>query len=311
MPLDPPAAWTTPRTWWTLIPPSANPTAEPAMYSRQHAGAGLTDEPDRLLPVRLQVGDPRPQRAGVVLAQRLDVADLEAGSLHRQDGVADVDELTVGEHVAADERRAPQSRPADGTDRVVEQPALGPQGVVEDPVVRLQVRLPDVLGHPDRGDHVELFAGQLAVVLEADLHPVADAGIGDPLAGELGLRAADRDAHHAGVVMGRGVDRHRAPAAPDVEQTRAGLLGQAELATDQLVLGRLRLGQVHLLVGEPGARVRHRRPEHEAVEVVAHVVVVADGLGVPAPRVAPTVEARLQAAAAGVAVRRDRAGGRR
>ena len=47
------------------------------------------------------------QRPGVVLAQRLDVADLEAGPLHRQHRLADVDQLAVGEDVPADERAPP------------------------------------------------------------------------------------------------------------------------------------------------------------------------------------------------------------
>ena len=41
-------------------------------------GPGLADERDRLVPVRLEVGEPRPQRERVVLAQALHVPDLEA-----------------------------------------------------------------------------------------------------------------------------------------------------------------------------------------------------------------------------------------
>ena len=53
---------------------------------------------------------------------------------------------------------------------------------------------------------------------------------------------------------------------------------EPELAADQLVLGRLgRRSRSVSSVDEPGARVRHRRAEHEPVEVVADVVVVADG----------------------------------
>ena len=56
----------------------------------------------------------------VVLAQRLDVADLEAGFLHDRDDAADLVQLAVGEHVAVDEAAATRSaarayrRPADG-----------------------------------------------------------------------------------------------------------------------------------------------------------------------------------------------------
>ena len=97
----------------------------------------------------------------------------------------------------------------------------------------------------------------------------------------------------------RGVDGHRAPAAADVEQPPAGPLVEPELAADQLVLGGLGVGEVHAGVGEPGARVRHRRPEHEPVEVVADVVVVADGLGVAPQRVAPALAGGPPRAAVG------------
>ena len=94
-----------------------------------HPRPPCADEADRLVPVRLQVGDPRPQRPGVVLAQRLDVADLEAGLAPSPSRtLADVDQLTVGEHVAADERRPPHPRSADRADRVVEQPTLRAAG---------------------------------------------------------------------------------------------------------------------------------------------------------------------------------------
>ena len=77
-------------------------------------GPGPADQGHRLVPVRLQVGHPAAQGPGVVLAQRLDVADLEAGPLHGQHHLADVEELAVGEDVAADEgpRRRAASRRA-------------------------------------------------------------------------------------------------------------------------------------------------------------------------------------------------------
>ena len=78
------------------------------MYSRHTRARRGADEGDGVVPVGLQVGDPAAQRPGVVLAQRLDVAHLEAGPLHRQHALADVDQLAVGEHVAADERRPPE-----------------------------------------------------------------------------------------------------------------------------------------------------------------------------------------------------------
>ena len=54
------------------------------------------------------------------------------------------------------------------------------------------------------------------------------------------------------------------------------MLRQAELPCDQLVLGGLRALEGRRRIGEPGARVGHRRPEHELVEVVPDVVVVSN-----------------------------------
>jgi hypothetical protein len=82
------------------------------------------------------------------------------------------------------------------------------------------------------------------------------------------------------VVRG-GVDRHRPPTAPDVEQAGAGLVGEPQLLGHHLVLAGLGVLQAGARPAEPSAGVRHRRPEHEGVEVVADVVVVADGGGVP------------------------------
>ena len=78
-----------------------------------------------------------------------------------------------------------------------------------------------------------------AVVLQADLHLVADARLADPLPRQLGLLAADRDADGVDPVAGRRVDHHRAPPAPDVEQAHARSLVEPELAGDEIVLGRL------------------------------------------------------------------------
>ncbi len=95
------------------------------------------------------------------------------------------------------------------------------------------------------------------------------------------------------VVMRRRVDRHRAPATPHVEQAGTGVLGQPELAAHQLVLGGLGRRQIGVGLGEPGARVGHRRAEHEGVEVVADVVVVADRVGVATQRVPAAAEMGL------------------
>jgi hypothetical protein len=177
---------------------------------------------------------------------------------------------------------------------VVEQPALRPQGAAQQPVVAIEVLVTDVLGHPDRRDRVVLLAADGAVVLQADLDPVGDARLGDALAGPLGLRLADGDADRRHVVVAGGVDDHRPPTAADVEEAPPGHRVEPELAADEVVLQRLGGREVGAVVDEPGARIRHRRAEHEAVEVVADVVVVLDRGRVPPGRVAPAVEAGLE-----------------
>ena len=117
--------------------------------------------------------------------------------------------------------------------------------------------------------------------------------LSDTLAGLLRLLLGDGDADDGDVVMGRGMDGHRAPAAADVQQLSARRSCKAELAADQLVLGGLGCGQIGVGAGEAGTRVRHRRPEDERVEVVADVVVVADRLGVAVLGVPAAVQVDL------------------
>ena len=101
---------TTPSTWWMLVAWYSNAERRAGHVEPPDPRPRLADQLDGPVPGRLEVGHPRPQRQRVVLPQRLDVTDLEPGPLHRADAVADVDELAVGEHVAADERA--RARPA-------------------------------------------------------------------------------------------------------------------------------------------------------------------------------------------------------
>ena len=92
-----------------------------------HPGPARADEADRLVPARLEVGDPGPQGERVVLAERLDVAHLEPGRLHRRHRLAHLHELAVGEDVPADEGAVvDRRRPGRAGDGVVQQPAAGP-----------------------------------------------------------------------------------------------------------------------------------------------------------------------------------------
>ena len=115
---------------------------------------------------------------GVVLAQRLDVADLEPGALGRVDDRGDVDQLAVGEHVPADEacagragsRRTWRSRGsgAGRRDRAATAASRSTAAIAG---------RADVLEHADRRDRVEPLAAERPVVLQPDLHPVGDAGL--------------------------------------------------------------------------------------------------------------------------------------
>jgi hypothetical protein len=185
-------------------------------------------------------------------------------------------------------------------DPVVEQPPARTQQARELRRVDVDLRLPHVLDHPDRGDRVEALAHEIAVVEHADVDPVADAGRLCAAASQhrLGLRQGDADDLDA--VTGRGVERKAPPAAADVEHTIARL--QRQLLADQLELLLLRLLQRLRAAGEERAAVGHRLVEEQREEVVRHVVVVADGARVALLVVAATARDELR----GGAPRRER-----
>ena len=157
--------------------------------------------------------------------------------------------------------------------------------------VGVELRQADVLEHADRADGVVRTVVHVAEVGEAHLDAVAQAALGGPLAGQLGLRTRERDADgvHA-VVLGR-VQQHAAPPTADVEEAHAGL--EVELAADELVLVRLGVLQRGGVVVPHRAGVCERRPEHHPVEVVGDVVVVRDRGGVALARVTPALQPRL------------------
>ncbi len=140
-----------------------------------------------------------------------------------------------------------------------------------------QHRRSDVLEHADRRDRVEA-ALHVAVVLQADVDDVVEAGRGDPLAGQLDLSLRQGHPDDPGAVVAGGVDRKAPPSAADVEQPRAG--PQPQLAADHLELAPLRGLEVLRRVEEVGAGVDEVGVEEQPEEVVADVVVEAHRGGV-------------------------------
>ena len=181
---------------------------------------------------------------------------------------------------------------AQAGDPVVEQPPTGRQqagkalGIDVDPLGA------DVLDHADACDRVEALTGELAVVHDPDLDPIADPRLGDSAPGNprLGLREGDAD--HLDTVAGGGMSGEAAPAAADVEHALAG--SQPELGADELelvLLGRLqRIGAA----AEDRAAVGHRPIEEEGEELGRQVVVVADRPGVACPRPASAARPKLR-----------------
>ena len=221
------------------MPPSSNPTTEPAMYSRHTRARASPTEATAASQLASRLAIQRAQRPGVVLAQRLDVTHLEAGPLHRQHALADVDQLAVGNTYRPMNDVRPSRDPPTELMAWLSSRPHGSRAARRVGVVLVEPLRAHVLRHPDRRDGVELLAAELAIVLQADLDAVLHAGLGDALARQGRLGLADRDADDGDLVVGGGVDGHGFPAAPDVEQAPAGVVGEPELAADQVVLGRL------------------------------------------------------------------------
>ena len=242
----------------------------------------------------VQAPVPVAQRRRVVLPETLDVLDLEARPFESQLDPRERQGLPVGEDVArGEEVLVGVVLRVERGDRVVEERPSGPKQLEERGCVEVDLVLADVLGHADARDRVKGTLRQEPVIREADLDPVGDAGGGDLLAGQLGLGRRDRRADDLRAVLAGGVDRKTPPAAPDVQDLHPRL--EPELRGDELQLGPLRLGERLGAPGEDGAAVGHRLVEEQGEEVVADVVVVADGLGVALDAVEFPAQEQLEA----------------
>ena len=231
-------------TWLTPEPVGLERERGAGHVEPPHPGTAGAGQGDRLVPARLEVGDPGPQRQGVVLAQGLDVADLEAGLLERADHGRQRLELAVGEDVALDERASVDGSSGGPGGRAIAWLSSRPPGAQQ----RVQVRgvsgsraQPDVLGHADAGDGVERAVGDVAVVLHPDLDPVARGPAArDPLAGQARPAARrERDAHRA---RRRTCGRRGCAKVPQPQPTSSTRMpgSQPELARDEVALGQLR-----------------------------------------------------------------------
>ena len=161
-------------------------------------------------------------------------------------------------------------------DRLQRDRATRSQQAVECGEVRRPVLLAHGLDHLHADDRVELTLHR-PVVLQPQLDPIAETGVGHPLRREVELLAGQG---HAGdqCTPARGRDRECAPTGADLEQPGAlGHSGQVEDPVDLATLGRLQtLSAVRRLSVEHRAAVAHRRVEESGEELVAQVVVRTD-----------------------------------
>src|SRR4051794_29640196 len=128
---------------FTPVPPKLRSCTAPHLVDRREPGleavAGSPQveapdahalgprEPDRLVDVVVQTLRPVAQRLGVVVAQALDVVDLEARPFERERDARHVQRVRVREDVALGERSGLGVRVAQARDAVVQQPPVGLQ----------------------------------------------------------------------------------------------------------------------------------------------------------------------------------------
>ena len=168
--------------------------------------------------------------------------------------------------------------------RVVEQPALGAQPVAEEGEVRRVVADPDVLGEADRGDGVEAGLDHVAVVRGGAPRPGRRAPRGRwrpwptaPAGATASRRAPGRRTRARRGGPSRPSRSRRRAAAGRASGPACGRPGRTSRSAPA--------SRVASALREDRAGVGHRRAEHQLVEAVGDVVVVADHLGVAAHRV--------------------------
>jgi hypothetical protein len=205
------------------------------------------------------------------------VTDLQSAGLDQLHGLTHRPHV----HVRCDERldeRAATGVPAAAGHLLDQHASLGLDVAAQHLDVGRVVGLADVLAHLHRRDGVVRTVGDGAVVLQPDLHPVAQTALGDPGVDERLLLGRDRDAGDLRTEVLGGVQAQRAPATADVEEPIAVL--EPELAAHQVELRGLCLLEGHVGALVVAGRVRHVPVEDQRVELVGEVVVVTDRLPV-------------------------------
>ena len=133
----------------------------------------------------------------------------------------------------------------------------------------------------EQGVEADLVLGLLSYL--ADFHQVLESRVLDALPCRDRLSLAEGHRHDVRLVFGGGMHRHLPPPTPDVQKARVATLVKAELSTDEIVLGALRRLEGGGRLFEARARVGHRLTEHEAIKVIADVVVMRDRRGITFP----------------------------
>src|SRR4051812_3835494 len=144
---------------------------------------------DRLVEVVVESLRPMAERLRVVVAEVLDVLDLEPRPFERERDARQVQGVGVGEDEALGERAGVGVGVSEPRDAVVQQAAAGLQQRCQLLGVDVDLLLADVLDHADAGDCVVLLSAELPVIRHADVCEVIQSRFVRSSAGEqrLGL----------------------------------------------------------------------------------------------------------------------------
>src|SRR6266568_207102 len=249
------------------------------LESRERAGEVHVPCPDSRfalqararVPLPGKVGDPAAQGDGVILAVCLRRDDPEPGLLQVRELFRQRDQLPMRKDVALGEGVAPEPVPTRflPDDGLVQVARAGGQTFPHQLEEARRIAFPDVLVHPDAGGRREVADRQQPTVI-----PVANldaTGPGARLPGVLVLRPGGGDPDAAASVLRACVSEEGTPSASDIKNP--GVLVQAQLGADDLVLAVLRVRQRLRSCGEHAARVEQGGAEQMAVELSRAAIV--------------------------------------